>query len=173
MPKCLVIGGGIVGLSVAYELVRDGWSVQVLDQTRPRRTASWAAAGILPPAPSRPGTDALAQLHALSQSLYATWCDRLTRESGVDVGFRRCGGLYLSRRPGDSAALRAAQQQWRTDGIEVQELAADELARCEPALNVDSTIARGVSVTQRGASPPPETAAGAAEVPRRPRRSTG
>lgn len=140
MPKCLVIGGGIVGLSVAYELVRDGWSVQVLDQARPRRTASWAAAGILPPAPSRPGNDALAQLHALSQSRYATWCDRLTHESGVDVGFRRCGGLYLSRRPGDSAALRAAESQWRTDGIEVQELTADELARREPALNVDSQL---------------------------------
>ena len=46
---CLVIGGGVIGLTTAWKLAQQGLSVRVCDQSTPGREASWAGAGILPP----------------------------------------------------------------------------------------------------------------------------
>ena len=50
MHDCLILGGGVVGLSIAYELAGHGVQVQVIDQSQLGQEASWAGAGILPPA---------------------------------------------------------------------------------------------------------------------------
>ncbi|MGB7023405.1 MAG: FAD-dependent oxidoreductase, partial [Candidatus Acidiferrales bacterium] len=47
----VVVGGGIIGVSLAFELRRRGQSVLVLDRQEPGREASWAAAGTISPAP--------------------------------------------------------------------------------------------------------------------------
>ena len=58
MHDCLIIGGGVIGLSLAYELAGDGQRVRVVDRIQPGREASWAAAGILPPASQAADADA-------------------------------------------------------------------------------------------------------------------
>ena len=45
----MIVGGGVIGLTTAYFLARDGFSVRVLDRSAPGSEASWAGAGILPP----------------------------------------------------------------------------------------------------------------------------
>ena len=56
-PDVLVIGGGVIGLTTAYFLARDGASVRVLDRSAPGTEASWAGAGIIPPGnPERAAT---------------------------------------------------------------------------------------------------------------------
>ncbi len=50
MDDALLVGGGIIGLSLAYELAGRGLKVRLLDRAEPGREASWAGAGILPPA---------------------------------------------------------------------------------------------------------------------------
>ena len=50
---CLVIGGGVIGLTTAWRLAQHGLSVRVCDQSTPGREASWAGAGILPPGDPR------------------------------------------------------------------------------------------------------------------------
>ena len=130
-----MLGGGIIGLSIAEQLTRLGQSVRLVAPFRIRQTASWAAAGILPP-PSPRSHDAVEQLRTLSQSLYPSWCDRLSHESGLDVGYRPCGGLYLSRRPGEAAALCATMDQLQQEGGRVEAVDRDRLAALEPALAV-------------------------------------
>ena len=50
MDDVLIVGGGVIGLSLAWDLAKHGQSVHVIDQAEPGREASWAGAGILPPA---------------------------------------------------------------------------------------------------------------------------
>lgn len=90
----LIIGAGVIGLSLAYELAGYGLGVRVVDRTGPGAEASWAGAGILPPAPAEPQS-AYEQLLALSNRLHAVWAGELTQQVGIDNGYRRTGGWYL------------------------------------------------------------------------------
>jgi glycine oxidase len=129
---CLVLGGGIIGLSIARELARAGLNVSVLDRQLPGRAASWAASGILPPPNRRAIHDPLEPLRAISHDLYPNWVQRLEAESGISIELERCGGIYIARALGEIASLSAAVAEWQQDGIEVVPLTSDELRRQEP-----------------------------------------
>ena len=134
MLDCVIVGGGVIGLSLAYELSGYGWRTQVVDQGQPGRQTSWAGAGILPPANWAAAPDSYGKLCGLSHQLHPLWAADLLQQTGIDNGYRRCGGLHLARQPGEGAALDAAMQEARDSGIEVQQLTADALAELEPAL---------------------------------------
>ena len=95
MDDCLVIGGGVIGLSIAYELSGHGLRVRVIDRQRPAAEASWAGAGILPPVGQSSPQSPLAHLAAMSLRLHAVWAQRLRAETGIDNEYRRCGGWHL------------------------------------------------------------------------------
>ena len=134
MDDCLIVGAGVVGLSLAYELAGHGLRVRVVDRQEPGREASWAGAGILPPANRATATHPLEQLRGMSHRLHAEWAARLQDETGIDTGYRRCGGIYLARTVGETAALHGLASEFREQGIEVERLSADALAQLEPAL---------------------------------------
>jgi glycine oxidase len=134
MHDCLIVGGGAIGLSLAYELARRGKRVRVVDRHLPGREASWAAAGIMPPVRSRPDVTPLERLSALSMRLHADWAIRLAEETEIDYGYQRCGGFYLAD---SDAAERELEQQaatWRQDGIAVESLSPSAVSEMEPAL---------------------------------------
>lgn len=134
MPDILIVGGGVIGLSLAYELAGSGARVAVVERGQFGREASWAGAGILPPAAAGPRQDPYAELHRISGELYPRWSAQLREETGVDNGYRRCGGIYLAIDESDEAELRSCAEQWRKDGIHVEPLDARGLADREPAL---------------------------------------
>jgi glycine oxidase len=138
MSDCLIIGGGVIGLSLAYELASHGARVRVLEAGEPGREASWAGAGILPPAPSR-SPDPLEQLFALSNEVHERWSAALREATGIDNGFRRCGGLYVASAATEAQALASAAQTWEASGIRCHRVASDQLADLEPELNTDTT----------------------------------
>src|SRR5262245_44664646 len=107
MVDCLVIGGGVIGLSLAWQLAERGRKVRLLDRQAIGQEASWAGAGILPPASREALAHPLDQLRGLSFELHRTWADQLRGETGIDTGYRRCGGIYLARKVGETAALAA------------------------------------------------------------------
>ena len=130
---CLIIGGGIIGLALAYELGRAGLSVCVVDRGNPGREASWAGAGILPPgAASSP--DPLESLVAHSSRLHAHWAARLREETGVDTGYRQCGGLYVARSEQELEELREEAERLTGFGVELQWLSTHEVEQLEPVL---------------------------------------
>ncbi len=133
MQDCLIVGGGVIGLSLAYELAGHGVKVRVIDRGEPGKEASWAGAGILPPANSQTAVHPLDQLRALSYELHPRWAERLRAESGIDTGYRRCGGIYLARSVGEAAALHGMRGLLEEEGVAVRLLTASELADLEPA----------------------------------------
>ncbi|MBC8351397.1 MAG: glycine oxidase ThiO [Planctomycetes bacterium] len=134
VPDCLIVGGGVIGLSLAYELANHGATVEVIDRGPIGREASWAGAGILPPANLATAIDPLDRLRALSHQLYREWSDRLREETGIDNGYRECGGLYLARSVGEVASLHAFAAMLRELEIEIERLSLAEVAEMEPAL---------------------------------------
>jgi glycine oxidase len=141
MTDCCIIGGGIVGLSIARELAGRGLSVRVLDRDPRRASASWAAAGILPPAPWFTGCSPGEALTAWSDRLHRHWADELRAETGIDTGLRTCGGMHLG--PGtDLERLAREAETWRRQGAPCELLDATDVASCEPALG--GAVERGV-----------------------------
>jgi glycine oxidase len=124
----LVIGGGVIGLTTAYFLARDGVRVTVVDKGELGREASWAGAGIIPPGnPDRaahPGD----RLRALSSQIYPAFSAELREQTGVDNGYVRCGGLEMI-----GGVDPTAVELWRNEGIEFRRIPGSELQQIEPA----------------------------------------
>ena len=131
---CLVVGGGIIGLSIADSLANAGKTVSVVDHRPVDQIASWAAAGILPPPVSRALHDPLEQLRELSHEYYAPWLENLRTRTGVDLRLEACGGLYLGRTAGEKFTLQTSLAEWERDGVRVERLRSEELPELEPHL---------------------------------------
>jgi glycine oxidase len=131
---CVLIGGGVIGLSLAYELSRNGLKVCVLERGEPGREASWAGAGILPPGADSPQAHPLEQLIASSSKLHRQWAIRLREETGLDTGYRPCGGLYLACRESETADLRRQARRLVQMGVSVTWLSGSDIRGLEPAL---------------------------------------
>jgi glycine oxidase len=108
--------------------------VQLIDRGPIGREASWAGAGILPPANLATAIDPLDRLRALSHRLHREWAARLRQETGIDNGYRECGGLYLARSVGEAASLHAFAVMLRELEIEIERLSAADVVELEPAL---------------------------------------
>ena len=73
MDDVLILGGGVIGLSLAYELACGGVKVRLIDRSAPGQEASWAGAGILAPANRATAPDSYERLAALSYQLHPAW----------------------------------------------------------------------------------------------------
>jgi glycine oxidase len=129
---CCIIGGGIIGLSIARELAGRGHRVRVLARERRRATASWAAAGIFPPAPA--AEEPNAALTAFSDRLHREWARELLEETGIDNELSACGGLHLAADEARLEGLRLVAAGWNSRGTRCDWLAAEGVAKVEPAL---------------------------------------
>lgn len=134
-PDVLVLGGGVVGLTTAYFLAREGISVTVLDKGEIGREASWAGAGILPPGNPERARTPVDQLRARSAVLFPTLSAELRERTGLDNGYLRCGGIEVP------APEAPPDEEWRGEGIAVRAAAAGELRQLEPGLAPEVTRA--------------------------------
>ena len=130
----LIIGAGIIGLSLAWELSRRKQTVRVVEAGQIGRGSSWAGAGILPPTPRQGNVDPYEQLRSLSSHLHPTWAEQLREETNIDTGFRRCGGVYLANSQAEAATLLANEFWWQEHDMSFERLTAETLAKKEPNL---------------------------------------
>lgn len=131
---CCIIGGGVVGLSIARELAGRGLSVRVLARDDPQATSSWAAAGIFPPAPVWATAPANARLTAWSDRLHRQWTVELRDETGIDNELQECGGLHLARSTEAIQRLRGVRADWLDRGARCEWLDGAGVSALEPAL---------------------------------------
>lgn len=144
-PDVIVIGGGLLGCSVAYQLAKDAARVLVLERSVPGAEASSAAAGILGPTVES-YEDALAlQLGRRSRELHAELAEELDELFGIDVGFRRCGLVKVAFDAEELAKLDAQALSLRAQGVGCELWTPDELMHEEPASNPEAVGALSIA----------------------------
>lgn len=131
----VVIGGGVIGLSIAWRAALRGLSVTVLDPA-PGRGASHAAAGMLTPVSElQYGEESLLRLNMASADRYASFAAELADASGLPSGYRACGTLAVALDADDRAVLKDLHAFQERLGLASTWLTSRECRRLEPMLS--------------------------------------
>ncbi len=134
-PKTVVIGAGVVGLSIAWRLAQAGCPVTVYDRAKAGRGASWAAAGMLAAAvETEPGEEKLLALTLESQELWPRFAREVEAASGISIGYRDEGTIVVALTRDDAEQLRFSYEFQRGLGLDLDWLSGAEARRREPHL---------------------------------------
>lgn len=132
--KVLVIGGGVVGCSVAYHLAHLGWTDVVLAERKQLTCGTtWHAAGLI--AQLR-ATINMTRLAKYSQELYGG----LEAETGIATGFKRNGSLAVALSDERMEEFRRNASMAKTHGVEVNVVTAKDCHDMHPYLNIDGVV---------------------------------
>jgi sarcosine oxidase, subunit beta len=149
----LIIGGGVVGCSIAYHLARRGArDVTVVEQAAVGSGSSGRAVGGVRQQFSTP---ACVRMSRLSLEAF----HRFEAEMGADPGFEPCGYLLVTARAEEMAAFEKNVAMQRELGVDVRAVAPAEIARIHPWLHVDDLVGGTFCPTDGVAGPAEVTAA--------------
>src|SRR5262245_41948735 len=125
----IILGGGVIGLTTAYFLAKEGVNVVVCDKGAAGMESSWAGAGILPPSHPDHAQYPLDRLRALSGQFFPNLSHELKERTGLDNGYVQCGGIeFLGPSEG------APADEWYGLGAATKNLTEADVAELEPAL---------------------------------------
>ena len=127
----LIVGAGIIGTAIARQLTARGVSCTVVDDREPGGGATQASAGMLAPYVEGHESGPLLDLGVRSLALYDEWVAALTRDTSLEVEYRRVGTLEIALDEPHAAELRAASHD---GGVTRTWLEPDEARARHPAL---------------------------------------
>ena len=143
----VIIGGGVIGCSIAYQLSKSGIQVSVLERDEIASEASRAAAGLLSPAEVLTGPKAVADLFLASWSMTANVVKEIEAASGVQVEYFQTGALHVLKDADDLTVLSRYAEIWQAQGADVRWLMGEHVAQYEPLLDRTFSTALYVSDT--------------------------
>jgi len=130
----IVVGGGIIGLSVAREAALAGLQVTLLERNAPAREATWAAAGMLSPLAEAPDDGPFLDFALASLRSYRGWVRAVEEASGMEVEYRESGKLRLALSGPELDRLVERREWAEARGLGVRWFEPEELRRKEPGL---------------------------------------
>ena len=136
-----IVGGGIIGGSIAFELVRHNLRVVLLDRQQPGQEASWAAAGMLSPPPDSPDSIPLVPLGRASLELYPEFIAAVEETSGRKVGYRPEGTIEAFFAGDAERELSTLIALHHGLGLPTEPLRLEDAHRLEPALSREARAA--------------------------------
>ncbi len=131
--EVLIIGGGVIGLSIAHEMHKQGAKrISIIEKGICGEESSWAAAGMLGPQAEADEGGLFFDMTLASRDLYPEFAAELEAETGIEVGLDRSGTLYLAFTDEDLRLLRDRYEWQKEVGLPVELLTAGEARRAEP-----------------------------------------
>jgi len=148
--RVVIVGGGIVGCSVAYHLAKLGWKdVVLLERNALTSGTTWHAAGLVGQLRS---TYNLTQLAKYSTDLFQT----LAAETGQETGFRQNGSISLATNPARMEELRRGASMARCCGLEVEEISVAQAVKRWPMMSPEGIVG-AVFLPRDGQTSPVDT----------------
>ena len=145
--RVVIIGGGVIGCSLAYHLAKQGWKdIVLLERKQLTSGTTWHAAGLI--AQLR-ATANMTKLAKYSQELYGN----LEAETGVATGFKRCGSITVALSAERREEIFRSAAMARAFGVDVDEISPDEVKEMYPHLNIEG-ITAGVYLDKDGQGDP-------------------
>ncbi|KKL55816.1 hypothetical protein LCGC14_2251640, partial [marine sediment metagenome] len=145
--RVVIIGGGVIGCSVAYHLTKLGWTdVVLLERKQLTSGTTWHAAGLI--AQLRASAN-MTRLAKYSQELYGS----LEDETGVATGFKRCGSITVALTGERREEIYRSAAMARAFGVDVEEIGPSEIKARYPHLNTDG-VTGGVYLDKDGQGDP-------------------
>jgi glycine oxidase len=139
-----IVGGGVIGLTLAYLLAKEKISVTLIDKGDLGQEASWAGAGILPAGNPAKAKSPIGKWRAQAVSFFPSFSAELKSLTGIDNGYWQCGGLELRASAGqleEHRLLNLAKVE-RGEGLMCEIVDANKLHELEP--NLSPTLPGGV-----------------------------
>ena len=131
----IVVGAGVIGLSIAWSAAGGGLSVCVLERSEPGSGASGVAAGMLAPVGEASfGEEALLELNLSSHAMWPAFSESLQSETGLDTGYLPLGALHVAFDSDEEAEMRRKGDLHRRSGLDSRWLGPDECRELEPGL---------------------------------------
>ena len=130
----VVIGGGVIGLAVAWRAAREGLEVAVVDPEPGSGASHYAAGMIAPVGEAEFGEDAVIAVNQDSAARYPEFVDELEADSGLPAGYRRCGSLHVAVDADEHVALERQFRHRQELGLPVVRLTSRETRELEPRL---------------------------------------
>ena len=132
--RVVIIGGGVIGTSVAYHLAEMGWTdVLLLEQGQLSCGTTWHAAGLIGQLRASENGTRLVQY---SCELY----ERLELETGLSAGFRRCGGVTVARTPERMVQLQRTAAAAAAYELECELISPQRAAELYPVMKTDDLV---------------------------------
>ncbi len=132
----VIVGGGVIGLTIARALAKRGArDVVLIEKDQPGLEASWAAGGILGPQAEADQIDEFFRLACASRDLFPSFADSLKEETGMDVELDKTGTLYLAFTAEDEHELRQRYEWQASEGLPVEWLSRGEARKLEPSIS--------------------------------------
>ncbi len=131
-PDVAIVGAGLIGLSIAFELASRGATVRVYDTAEPAHGASWAGAGMLAPLTETITDEDVRDLCEASLRAYPTFAREVAAKSGIDPHLRLNGLLYAAFSNVEFEALRTRGRMLQQRGYAVRVLDHRETIESEP-----------------------------------------
>ena len=131
MHDVIVIGGGVIGLTIARKLIERN-SVLLLDRGSTGQGTSRAAAGMLSPLSEADDQGPFFQLSRASHGLYDGFVEKLQTETGCEVGYSKEGLLCLASTEESAKGLLNRYEWQKTAGFDIKLLSANDVYEMEP-----------------------------------------
>jgi glycine oxidase len=133
--KVIIVGGGVIGLAVAHQLLQRGIKSTILERGVFAKESSWAGAGYLDLRAAAQVGGAYFDLCRYSFDLFPEWIDRIQKESGLDSEFLQSGSLDLVYEGEDEKSVRTLGKRLSQKGLEGEWLSAAQAREIEPGLS--------------------------------------